>query len=177
MNRDLEQALSQWDGKSTESLSAIHDALSPAPDFADRLLALARKTEFAAGATWLLKRHLESGKSLSKNQIRALWSLAGGLEHWEAKLHVLQCLPFLPVEVSQKDQVAEFLRHCLGSGNKFVRAWAHGGFMELAGQHPEFEEETESHLRRATEGEAASVKARIRQAARNHPRWEAYART
>lgn len=175
MNRELKQALSQWDGKSGDDIAAIYDDCAGQAAFIETILALTRETALQAGATWLLKKHLENRNRLNEAQIRTLWSLAGGLDQWEARLHVLQCLPFLPIGVSQKDEVAQFLRQSLDSKNKFVRAWAYGGFIELAGQHPEFEKETEDHLRRALDREAASVKARIRQAARKHPRWRFYA--
>lgn len=55
-----------------------------------------------------------------------------------------------------------FLRNCLISDNKFVRAWAYNGFYELALQYPAYKTEVKKFLDMAMKDEAASVKARVR---------------
>jgi len=86
----------------------------------------------------------------------------GTQEHWEAKLHILQSLPYLPIAERNRKAVEAFLRLTLTDANKFVRAWSYNGFYELARQHPKYQAETEQFFQMAMRDEAASVKARIR---------------
>ena len=82
---------------------------------------------------------------------------------WDAKLHLLQCLPYWIVMETAVSTIHSFLHNCLKEQNKFVRAWAYSGFYELAKQHPHFRTETKNLLAQASQEEAASIKARIRQ--------------
>ena len=77
-------------------------------------------------------------------------------------MHLLQCLPYLTIDTREVKQLEPFLRRCLQSENKFVRAWGYNGFNELALQHADFKPEVDSLLAAALEEEAPSVKARIR---------------
>jgi len=82
--------------------------------------------------------------------------------HWETKLHILQCIPFLQIAKTEKKEVEAFLRKCLVDNNKFVRAWAYNGFYEISVQYPEYRNETKQFFDMAMRDEAPSVKARIR---------------
>ena len=82
--------------------------------------------------------------------------------HWECKLHVLQCLPYLEIPESESASLERFLDACLESDNKFVRAWAYNGFSELSLRFPRYRERVDGLLARAATSEAASVRARIR---------------
>jgi hypothetical protein len=84
------------------------------------------------------------------------------LNSWQSKLHLLQCVSYFKVSKSNRKKLELFLRDCLASSNKFVRAWAYNGFYLLAMQHPQYKEETQSFFKMALRDEAASVKARIR---------------
>ena len=84
------------------------------------------------------------------------------LEHWETKLHILQSIPFMPIEITERKKVDAFLRETLTDPNKFVRAWSYNGFYELAMQHSEYLNETKQFFEMAMRDEAASIKARIR---------------
>lgn len=118
--------------------------------------------ELQRAATWLLKRHLEAGNSLSPGGSRVILDALPDQEHWESKLHVLQCLPYLEIPEDQSAGLERFLDSCLESDNKFVRAWAYNGFNELSLRFPRYREEVKLMLARAGESEAASVRARIR---------------
>lgn len=158
----IEQEIAAWDGKSADEIREIYASYSAQPDFADTVIRLIHRVPAQRGATWLLKAWLESGNSLEKGQVREVYSLLPALEHWETKLHVLQCIPFMPIEAGVSENVDAFLRAAVTDSNKFVRAWSYNGFYELATQFPEYRAEVEERLASAMEDEAASVKARIR---------------
>ena len=158
----IEIEIAAWDGKSADYIAAIFSSHHKQPKFVDTLIKLAEITSYQKGATWLLKAWLEDGNKLNKNQVKKIYRHLENLEHWEARLHMLQCLPFMPIGEDEKKSVEAYLRTTLTDSNKFVRAWTYNGFYELAKEHPEFRNETKQFFEMAMKDESASVKARIR---------------
>lgn len=158
----LEADIAGWDGKAVDEITAVLAAHREAPRFVATVVGLVDIPACEVGASWLLKAWLEDGGRLTKAQTRTLLSSLDALERWEAKLHLLQCLPLLVIADGQTDAVETFLRSTLTDANKFVRAWAYNGFCELARQHAGYRAEAELLLDQAVDDEAPSVKARIR---------------
>ncbi len=158
----IEQEIAAWNGKSTDDIRVIYNSHHVMPDFASTVIKLLKESVYQKAATWLLKAWLESGNKLEKNQIKVVYGFLNKLDHWEAKLHVLQSMPFMPIDKSDRKKVEAFLRVTLTDYNKFVRAWSYNGFYELASQHSEYLSETKQFFEMAMRDEAASVKARIR---------------
>ena len=158
----IEQEIMAWDGKSADDIRVVYKAYREQPGFADTIINLTDDEHYQKGATWLLKAWLESGNKLKKSQIAKIYGLLNKLRHWEAKLHLLQCIPFMPIETTDRKSIDTFLRATLTDANKFVRAWSYNGFYELAAQHPEYKEEVKKFFEMAMRVEAPSVKARIR---------------
>lgn len=158
----IEQELSAWDRKSAIDIQAIYDSYHKQSNFTDIIIKLSLTKAHEKGATWLLKAWLESGNMLRKSQISKIYKSLNQLEHWEAKLHVLQAIPFMPITDTHKNNVYNFLRITLTDHIKFVRAWSYNGFNELSRQHPEYLAETQQYFEMAMRDEAPSVKARIR---------------
>ena len=96
------------------------------------LLAHMADADLQRAATWLLKKHLELGNSLSAGDCRAIFAGLSVYEHWETRLHVLQCLPYLQIVDEDCVALEMFLDGCLASDKKFVRAWAYNGYNELS---------------------------------------------
>ncbi len=159
---NIAQELTNWDGKSADDIDAIYSRHRDDASFAFRIVDLCQQAELQKGATWLLKRHFEAGGALQANEIACIYRCLPGLEHWETKLHVLQCIPFMPIAEAEKKQVEAFLRNCLIDDNKYIRAWAYNGFYEISRQYPEYKKETKQFFDMAMKDEAPSVKARIR---------------
>ena len=158
----IKQELLSWDGKSSDDIQATYTHHSESSSFVSRLVELCQQTVFQKGVTWLLKHHLEAGQVLTEKETAALLNLLPSIEHWESKLHILQCLPHLQIASAYKHKVEALLRECLTDQNKFVRAWAYNGFYEISRQYPEYEQETRQLFEMAMRDEAPSVKARIR---------------
>lgn len=114
------------------------------------------------GASWLVKHHLESNKSLSENERTVVYQLLPALEEWQARLHVLQSIPLMPIPESCWQALEIFLRQSLNDPNKFVRAWTYNGLHELARFNDALREEVDAILEMGLRDEPASVKARIR---------------
>ncbi|MYJ77051.1 MAG: hypothetical protein F4047_02600 [Caldilineaceae bacterium SB0670_bin_27] len=154
--------IASWDGKSATALQSTFERHSDEEDFLATILEHIADVELQRAATWLLKRHLEAGNSPSPGDSRAILGVLSDQEHWESRLHLLQCLPYLDIPEDQSTGLEQFLDSCLESDNKFLRAWAYNGFNELALRFPRYRDEVNLMLARASESEAASVRARIR---------------
>lgn len=155
-----------WDGKSKDDIQQVFQEHFEETEFCKELVALLVEPRAQVGASWLLKHGLENKTlQVASRQVTGVYQKVDKLEHWEAKLHILQCFSYLPVPKSQAERVVTFLRACLDDENKFVRAWAYNGFGEVARTHTQFSKEAQNVLKNGMEVEsAASVKVRIRKA-------------
>ena len=158
----LRADLAAWDGKSADDIRVVYDRYCGGPSFVSDVLDLAADASLQNGATWLLKHHLEASNALEPDEVGKVCAFLPDLTHWESRLHVLQCLPHVPVPASHREAVEAFLRTNMADDVKFVRAWAYGGYWELARQFPEYRAEAERLCEIAMHHEAASVKARLR---------------
>ena len=158
----IKQEIEKWDEKSAKYIGDIYTRHCQKSSFTSEIITFLGQAPLQKGASWLLKKHLESSNRLEPSNIRKVYALLKKLEHWETKLHILQSIPYMPIEKSQKKRVDAFLRECLMDSNKFVKAWAYNGFYELSIQHVEYQEETKQLLEMAMRDEPASVKARVR---------------
>ena len=159
---DLTEELGAWDGKSTAALQSIYRRHCADEDFVATTLVLVADVNLQRAATWMLKRHLELGNSLSVGECRSILGSLSVQQDWESKLHLLQCLPYLSIADEDRAGLEQFLDACVRSDKKFVRAWAYSGLGELALRFPQYREAVDGMLARAGASEVASVRARIR---------------
>jgi hypothetical protein len=158
----LLEEIASWDNKSATALQSTYGRYSDEDNFLATVLEHIADVELQRAATWLLKRHLEAGHSLPLQSSRVVLKALSDQEHWESQLHILQCLRYLIIPEDQTTHLESFLASCLESDNKFLRAWAYNGFNELALRFPRYRDEIDLMLARASQSEAASVRARIR---------------
>jgi hypothetical protein len=158
----IKEDLVNWDGKSADDISAIYNRHLHEPSLISDIIKLIEHVPFQKGATWLLKRYFEDGRKLKQKDVDRIYRLLPRLKHWETKLHILQCFPYMPIAKTKKIEVESFLRDCLVDTNKFIRAWAYNGFYELSVQYQEYKVETKQFFDMALRDEAPSVKARVR---------------
>lgn len=158
----LSEEMASWDGKSATALQSLYERHRAEAGFVATILAHIVDVKLQRAATWLLKQHLETGDSLTASICRTIFRALSVQEHWESKLHMLQCLPYLEIPEDASAGLEGFLEACLESDNKFVRAWAYNGFNELSLRFPRYRESVDGMLAQASMSEAASVRARIR---------------
>lgn len=159
---EIKRELTQWDGKSVEMASLIYQEHHFESYFIDQLIALCQDKKFEVGATWLLKHHFEAGEQLTESEIAQIYTNLAQLHHWEAKLHILQIIPYMPIAPMQKETVEQFIRHCLADRNKFLRAWAYNALYVLSQQYAEYLLDVKKLFKIALKKEAPSIKARIK---------------
>lgn len=158
----LKQEIEKWDEKSSDQILEIYQRYAQEASLAQELIKLLQIVDLQKGASWLIKHHLESGHNFKNAEISGIYKSLNKVGHWEARLHLLQCIPYISIADTDKEKVEIFLRHSLADENKFIRAWAYSGMHDLAIQYPEYEREVKSLFKEAIENEAPSVKARIR---------------
>lgn len=154
--------MEKFDEKSVDELIEVYSSSWQKEEFVSQLIEFSGVESLQTKATWLLKKYLEDGNKVNKVETSNIWQMLTTLQNWEARLHILQCIPFLELTINEKDLIEDFLRENLGSKNKFVRAWSYGGFYFFADKFPEYRKEAVQLLENATLTEPASVKARLR---------------
>ena len=160
----LQDELAQWDGKSAAAITAVYTNHYQHPNFIPTLITSLTHPPTQKGGSWCLKKHLESAGTLTPTQADQIYDTLHQLGHWETKLHLLQCISYLPISPEREKQVESFIRQNITSDRKFVRAWAYYGLYELAVQYPKYQSETQQLLADAMQTESGSVQARIRKA-------------
>jgi len=160
----LRQEIAEWDNKSADAIADIYARYGGGEGFFAQVVKLMGEVPLQRGTTWLLKRDLEKSEDLPPEKlVDTVYGHVDRLEHWETKLHILQIMSHLPVPENQLAKVEVFVRECLTSEKKFVRAWAYSGFYQLAAQYPKFRKEQKALFEYAIENETAgSVISRIR---------------
>lgn len=159
----LKSKIRAWDGKSAEYMVTVFAEYNKQRLFLNSLVKMLSDDTLQSGATWLLKAWVDSGEALQAHHVQQICSQLLNLHHWQAKLHILQCMSAMQISPACEAQVYHFLRLNLTDQNKFVRAWCYNGLYLLAAQYPKYKLETEQFFELAMRDEAASVKARIRQ--------------
>lgn len=167
LNSTLSKEIGSLDRKSGTALQSAYERHRNGNDFVATVLSRVSKAESQRAATWLLKKHLETGNSLTAAECRIVISALTDQDHWESRLHLLQCLSYLDIHEDDCVRLESFLNASIRSENKFVRAWAYNGFNELALRFPRYRKAVDGMLARVSESEAASVRARIRNILKN----------
>lgn len=163
MDKDLQHQLQQWDGKHTDLLIQIYQNHVYSPDFFSDLIDLCfSEPTLQTPATWIIKHHYDQKQSLSENLMNELVKRGKQFSDWEARLHLLQILPKVPMDRGVVPYVEEWVRKGLKDENKFVRAWSYQGLYEVSRHIPEMKEELRLLCEDALQLESASVKARVR---------------
>ncbi|QYK06663.1 hypothetical protein [Shewanella zhangzhouensis] len=161
--RHLLAVLDSQEAASTQALINLTTAFSTCACWPTLLLNSANDSANHTSVTWLLKAWLEQGNRLDDQQSATWLALTPALTQWQARLHILQCLPGFSIPESLRSLTEHMVREALADSNKFVRAWAYTGLDTLARQFPQYRDERNTLFQMSLQDEAPSVKARIRQ--------------
>ncbi len=167
----LEREISTWNAKDMDTILSIYSRYKDQNNFIDNLIGFLKMKPPQRGASWLLKKYVSDGGRLSEQQTNLLLSRMSEFDHWETKLHFLQCLPTLIIPTKFKETVYRFLMEGTQSEINFVRAWSYGGLIEFSEQYTEYRDSVLNVLKTALQNESASVKARVRQASKKYEYW------
>jgi len=162
---NLIDELGKFNGKHTAPLNKIAQQILHRKGSVSELITCAQSDDIKiqSAATWLLKNLNEQGHLFSEVQTVDLINVLSNLNHWDAKLHVLQILPSLTIPSRQFDLLQRNLKDNIRSENKLLRAWSYNGLAVLADQHSSLRTEVNGILSGAQNDQAASVRSRIRQ--------------
>ena len=143
-------------------LKAAYGRHAEEEGFLDELAAIAEDPALEIQATWMIKRGIDEGRRRGSATDGKILLLLRSVGSWQAKLHLLQCIPNLAISQPVERRIEKELFNLSRDRNKFVRAWAYSGLYYLAEQHGRHRAEVHGMLRRALESDSPSVKARIR---------------
>ena len=153
----IESEIESWDGKSSVDIEAVYNRHLTRKEFLSIVVHLLEIEHLQCGASWLLKHYFENEGAIDSMQASDILGKLYKLVTWEAKLHILQSLPYIPISIDRKEGVEYFLRNNLTSDNKFVRAWTYNCFYLLSRQFSEYEQETKRFFEMAMKDEVPSV--------------------
>lgn len=158
----IKQAISLCDSSSAEELTEIYWHYQDSKDFEQELIKSLKHEKLQGAASWMLKHHLEQGFMLRPKLVNKVFAQLQNQAHWEAQLHLLQCLPMVDIPVDSVSEVMEFLDNNLTNSNKLVRAWVYNGIHEIAKANIEYLPKAKALFMQALESDVPSVQARIR---------------
>lgn len=144
-------------------MTQIYDTNCERMNFTATLAALLSDQDYQRGASWLLKRHIDKGHVINRDDVQTCYASLDKLTHWDTNLHILQAMHALPINAGNTEEIHSFLIKNMASKRTLVRAWSYTGFVILASHHEEYRKEAYALLKQANEAETAgSIKVRIR---------------
>ncbi|MFT4540721.1 MAG: hypothetical protein ACI841_000991 [Planctomycetota bacterium] len=149
-----------------KGLKHISDRVSPSDEWIAGLILGIADPDASVPASWMLRAYLQQGAELPKQQTVTLLKSLRRIAADDARLHICQLVTHLDIPTRNAEALARFLRDCFEGTHKFTRAWAADGMHRLSLQHERYRLESLRWIDRASRDEAASVRARARQIAR-----------
>lgn len=166
MAHELFSAMQDWDGTSAAALAAVYVEHSGRCDFQTNLISACQNPATERAATWLVKHHCETGQSsFSPEACTRLYMTLPAFEAWDAQLHVLQVMDFLPVPKEAAQVVFDVARDGANSAQKLICAWSLYGVAKLAAEHPEYRAAAKAILEEAAQlAPKGAIAVRLRKA-------------
>ena len=169
----LRQQLTLFDGKRTDVLERIAASIADDPHATGRLATIAEESPgdaIAVAATWVILALLKArpGAGVDRSVAVRLVRVLERARPWETRLHVLQALarmePARVLTPAKLRSLASVLLANAQDPKPFVRAWSLNLLGLIGGTLPADHQAQVSRLiAEAEAGEAASIKARLRQ--------------
>ncbi len=159
-----ESLFHEFDGKSVEPFEAAAALWSPDASSMNELVALAAGSDVRVqvGATWVLKRWIETGVGDPQPIAAVIVDLIPEEMAPDATLHLLQMLQHLELPTDRENALFRACSTLTEHPKKFVRAWAYDGLGRVAIQNRKFRARVTKLFDDAEENQPASVLARIR---------------
>jgi HEAT repeat protein len=166
---DIRKEFRKFDGKNLGPVKAAAVQLPAKPASLTRMLKIAADPDerLQVGATWAAKDLLEQGVEAPATLAAELLAILRRVSNNDARLHLLQILPYCSLAGRQPGSLHRLLLPQLESENKFVRAWAFNALALVAKAAPRYREEVLDRFATAEVHESAAVRARIRRARRS----------
>lgn len=163
MNQSLVKAFEAWDGKHRDYLQELYEKnITQANFFKDLVEIYLQRTDLQIVSSWLIKHQYDLKKTIPQELIDQVLEACYEVEHWEAKLHILQLLPHWVIKEDLLLTVDDFVRKCLEDKNKFIRAWAFEGMFVVSRYIPEYIPELKVLCQHALDNESAAIKSKVR---------------
>ena len=107
----LIEKLQAWDGKQSAYLEAIYQQHISEPTFLRDLVSLTNeRIDLQVASTWLIKHHYDQKHILAEELVDKLIITFPKLNHWGAKLHMLQIVAFFPLNTDYLPYIEQLAR-------------------------------------------------------------------
>lgn len=157
------QAILSFDGKSVSELKAAlrdpanNDAWAKVAPYIS-----SNVQNDQTAATWLVKAGLESGRDVDTAVLGAMIDATAMFDHWEPKLHALQCVQYFGDGLMQHARLREFVAAQQTDKKLLVRVWALDAAVRIALFEGD-EGAARKHIDAIDSSYPASMRARARQ--------------
>lgn len=163
MYQEIYDLLLTWEGKRSDYLTTIYEDYINEEAFFEYLVKMTVEGEdVQVASTWLIKHHYDHKNALNGQLIHQILENCDVLQHWGAKLHILQIFPKIQFPKRLLPILETFVKEQLEAQNKFVRAAAYQAFFELSKSLPELKIDLKKRCELAMETESASIKVKLR---------------
>ena len=163
--QDIDETLFQkYDGKSVAPFKRVAVRWDPTPSSMRQLIRLVASPDerVQVGATWVLKRWIETDSGDPGPVTPMLLDLVEVEMATDAKLHLLQLLQHLEIPRDREHDLYSACSQLLDHPNKFLRAWAFNGLGLVAIQNRDYRPRVEGLFAEAESTQPSSVMSRIR---------------
>ena len=167
-HRPLRPRLEDYDGTHTEVLESLAEGYAgedgiPPETWAEAVdLVADPEPRIAAGASWVIRRWVESGRRPTSPALQELTVQLDRITDKWTRLHLVQTVPSLALSEALVPAWADFCRTGATAEAPFLRAWSVNALVHLAAIDPGLEPEAETALEAALSDPKASVRARAR---------------
>ncbi len=132
MNEQLIEQPASWDGIHVQYLSEFYQAQDDYKLFFSEWVEIyVVYPEHQKAITWLIKHHYKQRQSVAQDILSVLFLMSNEVDSWEARLHLLQIMPYIFIPREVYPQVEAFVRSCLETSRTFVGAWSTRAFTKL----------------------------------------------
>ncbi|MFG0306443.1 MAG: hypothetical protein ACF8Q5_09555 [Phycisphaerales bacterium JB040] len=163
----LRRVLDDFDTRDPSGLRAFAASTPMTDDLASSLLgelSAGGSDASRSGAAWLLWEYVSNHGWDASDHVPAIADAISGDHHWNVRLPLVQVLNETVCPGSCAQSAYRALKHNAYDENTFVRAWAIGGLVRLAADHPRYRRHVTPLVLDALDDPKASVRARIRRA-------------
>ena len=126
---------------------------------------------YQTASTWIVKAALEKGGQIPQSVIDELIVAISSFEHWEPKLHFLQCIQFLDVLQGDAEVIRTYCEACEEDKKTLVRVWALDAYLRLSFGEDALLDVVAHKLEAALNDKAASMRARARNLIKEFPQF------
>lgn len=137
----LETEMAKWNGRTTDTIQVVYQRHADGLSFLIRLIHALQRQGLQRASTRLLLMYHQRGKQMPLELTRRLFQNPLIINHWSARLNMLEILSLMRIPSDCVDPALDFLKECLTEPTILVQAWSYTAYRAIAVQHPHLQDE------------------------------------